>query len=453
MKKRDLTTGNILSNLMVISIPVIGSSLMQSAYNMVDMFWLGRVGSKAVASSGTAGFYLWFIFGIVLLVRIGTEVKVAHSSGENNHKKVLQFARNGIKLSVIIATICLIIVLSFTPQLISFFNIQDKHVVDNAIVYLRIVSPAIFFIFLNQIFTGIFNGLGNTKIPFYFSTIGIISNIILDPILIFNFNLGVLGAALATAISGFIPTILFITYAITKSDIFVTFNLFEIDIPKAKEILKLGAPNAIQSMTFTFISMIIGIFVAKYGAEAIAAQKVGAMIESLSWMVASGIQTALTAFVGQNYGAKKWNRLVSGYGMSLRVMGLYGLLLNIFFYFGAGLLMTVFFINEPATVAIGIPYLQIIAISQVFMILEITTTGAFNGVGKTKTPATIGLVGNLIRIPLSLILMNYIGINGIWWSISFTSILKGIFSIILFVKHINNDTQLDIKYMFSTEGA
>ena len=428
--KLDLTEGDILKGLISLSLPIIGTSFIQMAYNMTDMIWLGRVGGKAVASAGTAGFYLWLSFAFILVTKIGAEIKVSQSIGRKNWQEASEYSSTSIQLNIIIAFIYFLVMQIFKNQLISFFKLGDREVIRNSIDYLNIVSYGLIFNFINPLLTGLFNSYGDSKTPFYFNTVGLIANIVLDPLLIFGFGIfkpmGVYGAAIATVLAQLIVTLLFIWYIFKGNSFFKNIKILKkIDTKKSKEIFNLGIPSALQSGLFTGISMVIARLVSGWGPYAIAAQKVGAQIESISWMTAGGFQGAIAAFVGQNYGAKKIDRIKHGFNIAIKLISGIGILATVLLYFFSKEIFE-FFIPEKETLFYGIDYLKIVAYSQIFMCIELTTAGAFNGISKTLPPSIVSIIFNLLRIPMAILLIKIIGINGIWWAITISSILKGI---------------------------
>jgi Na+-driven multidrug efflux pump len=221
---------------------------------------------------------------------------------------------------------------------------------------------------------------------------------------------------------------------IKKTDFFAEINFLQKpDLDHLKRIISLGIPAAFQSGAFTLIAMIIARILTRWGSTPIAVQNVGSQIESISWMTAGGFQTALSAFVGQNYGAKKWKRVFKGYFAGIGTASIVGIFTSCLLIFAAKPIFSIF-IREKDTVKYGIDYLRILGLSQLFMCLEITTSGAFNGLGKTVPPSITGVVFNALRIPGALILSaTSLGLNGIWWSISISSVLKGITSISWFI--------------------
>ncbi len=426
----NLTEGSITKTLLKLALPIMGTSFVQMSYNFVDMIWVGKIGTGAVAAVGTAGFYTWLANAFILIPKIGAEVGVAQSTGQNNIKEVKKYVKHSIQLVICLALLYGLVMLTFRDSLIGFFNIDDKEVVKDAITYLVIVSFGFVFYFINPVFTAIFNGYGDSKTPFIINSIGLVANLILDPLLIMGMGpfprLEVAGAAIATVTSQGIATLVFILKARKTSVIFSEIHLLQKpDLTHLYSITKLGLPTALQSGFFSIIAMIIARIIAQWGSTPIAVQNVGSQIEAISWLTAGGFQTAMSAFVGQNYGAQKWERVNKGYFIGIVIVSFLGLFATALLFFGARTLFSIF-IKEEEAIQQGIKYLKILALSQLFMCIEITTAGAFNGLGKTVPPSIVGVSFNLLRIPGALYLSSTsLGLNGIWWAISISSIFKG----------------------------
>lgn len=428
--KSDLTKGSILKKLIILALPIMGTSLIQMAYNLTDMIWVGVLGSSSVTAVGAAGFYTWFAFAFIVIPRIGAEVGVAQSIGRKDVNGTKSYIRHSIQMNVIFALLYGIAMIIFREELIGFFNIQSADIVGMAVSYLVIVSFGMVFFFLPPVLTSIFNGHGDSRTPFIINTIGLIANIILDPLLILGVGpfprMGVAGAAIATISAQFIVTIAFIFTIRIKTDFFNGLNFLQKpDWKHIRKITKLGIPVALQSGAFTFIAMVIARILSGWGPTPIAVQSVGSQIESISWMTAGGFQTALGAFVGQNFGAKKWDRIYKGYFTAISTVAVIGVITSCLLIFFPKPIFSIF-IREEDVIKEGIIYLRILGVSQFFMCIEITTAGAFNGLGKTVPPSLVGIVLNSLRIPGAILLSRYLGLDGVWWSISLSSILKGI---------------------------
>lgn len=457
--KIDLTTGSILRKLLIVAIPTLLTSVIQMAYNLTDIFWVGKVESiglvanEAISGVGTAGFYPWFGFGLILLAKIGTSVKVSHAAGENDFEKATKYGNNGIVLMFAFAVLYTALGYFGRHIYVSFFNDSNETINLYATQYLGIVSLFGTTYFLVNAFNGIYDGLGKTINTFFITASGLVLNIVLDPLFIlgnmtflgFEFTglaLGVRGAAFATGIS---QSFVFLTYLVIYSSKFrpLRINIKKyFDIKIIIEITKIGAWVGVQSIIFTSISMVLARMVKSYGAIPFTVQRVGSQIEALAWLVASGFQVALASFVGQNFGAKNYERIRKGYITSLKLLIPYGLIINVILFVFARQLMDIFLDGEE-TLRIGKTYLEILSISQLFMIIELATAGAFNGLGKTMYPSTVGLIGNALRIPLAIILGASIGYAGIWYGVTISSIAKGIILVILFTLYLRKVKKLE----------
>ncbi|NMB08070.1 MAG: MATE family efflux transporter [Tissierellia bacterium] len=432
MEKNRLTEGNISSTLVRLAIPIMATSFVQMAYNMMDMIWLGRVSTNAVAAAGTAGFFTWFGSALFMIPKIGAEVGVAQSLGKEDTDGAKKFVLYTIQLDLIIAILYSILLIIFRHKIIGFFDLGDMEVIEMATDYLLIISLGLIFYFLNPVFTGIFNGSGNSSTPFKINVIGLVINMVLDPLMIMGIGpfpkMGIKGAALATVIAQFVVTMVFLIIVKNKSKLFKGLKIFQKpDKDYLRTIFKLGLPASVQTAIFASIAMVIAKIIAQWGATPIAVQKVGSQIESISWMTAGGFSTAISAFVGQNYGAGKWDRIKEGYKKGLLIVGSIGIFATCLLIFGARPIFKLFIPKDKEALQMGITYLRILGISQFFMTIEIATQGAFNGIGRTIPPSFVGILFNGLRIPASLILSSTsLGLNGIWWSISISSVFKGI---------------------------
>lgn len=430
-KTVNLTEGNIAKTLFKLAIPIMGTSFVQMAYNLIDMLWVGRIGTGAVAAVGTAGFFTWLANAFILIPKIGAEVGVAQSTGQKDMKEVKKYIKHSIQMGVFLALIYGLVMIAFRNGLIGFFNLGEEEIVRAAIDYLIVVSCGFVFFFLNPIFTAIFNGYGDSKTPFIINSIGLITNLILDPILIMGIGpfprLEVIGAAIATIISQGVATLIFVIKARKTSTIFSEIDLLhKPNLLHIQRIVKLGLPAALQSGFFSVIAMVLARIIAQWGPTPIAVQKVGSQIEAISWMSAGGFQSAMSAFVGQNYGAQKWERVKRGYLIGMVIVSFIGVFATALLFFGSRTLFSIF-IQEEEAIQYGIQYLKILGLSQLFMCIEITTAGAFNGLGRTIPPSIVGILFNALRIPSAIILSSTsLGLDGIWWAISISSVFKGI---------------------------
>lgn len=429
--KVDLLKGNIVKSLVKLSLPIMGTSLIQMVYNMTDMIWMGRVGSAAVTALGTAGIFMWISEGLAYLSRLGGQVTAAQEVGKGNLEKAKKYINNALRLTFIIALVYAAFLLIYSSNLIAFFHLHNAETALNAKEYLRVVSLRLVFSFFNSAMTGLILATGDSKTSFKANTTGLIINIILDPIFIFLCNLGVVGAGLATVIAQ--ASVSFIYFRYIKNDEYIfDIKLFrKLDLAETKEIVKIGLPYAMQNIIFPIVAMFISRLVVTFGDDAIAVQRVGSQIESISWMTASGFAQAVNAFIAQNYGANNIERTKQGYYSALKIIIVWGLFTTTLLYFFAGPIFKIF-LPGAATLAAGIDYLQILALSQLFMCLDILVGGAYSGFGRTLIPSVVGVASRLLRIPAAIYLSSLLGLTGVWWAITLCSILAGILLVTVF---------------------
>ncbi|MGM9924665.1 MAG: MATE family efflux transporter [Bacillus sp. (in: firmicutes)] len=428
MKKIDLTSGNELSVISLLSLPLIGSSLLQFLYNFIDMIFVGGLGPDAIAAVGSASFFINMGYAVQAMIVVGGGIKIAHSVGRKNDAESASYIGSSLLLNLFIGIITVFGLLLFGNRLLDLLNLNNDAVQIDAYKYLAVSAFMLFFSYFNTFFIRMFSSFGNNKQSFYISAFGLILNIILDPIFIYTFKWGVIGAAIATLISHILMFILFIYLA--RSILFKK-NIFQIRFQQFKEIIGLGIPMSIQRILFTVINIILAIMIASYGTDAVAAQKIGLQIESITFIVMGSLNGAVGSFIGQNFGAKKYKRILKGYRVSLLLGISYALITSIIFIFFSEELAGIF-TRDPETIAITSAYLTIIGLSQIFMAIEIICMGAYTGIGMPKIPSTISVIFTLMRIPLAILLIPSLGLAGIWWSIAISSFVKGIVSVLIF---------------------
>lgn len=439
MKTRiNLLEGNILPALSALALPIMATSLIQMAYNLIDMIWIGKIGASAVASVGAAGMFMWLSNGLATLAKMGGQIKVGHALGAQKKEDAASYAQSSIQMGIVFAIGFGILSIVFADEMIGFFQLNSAQVIQDAKLYLMITCGLVIFSFMNQIFTGILTAMGNSRTSFIATGIGLVLNIVLDPLFIFGFGaippMGVAGAAIATVLAQLVVMLLFLYTILRDTVLFSNVHiLHSYSSQHTMEIFRIGLPSAVQSMLFSGISMVIARLIAGWGDAAVAVQKVGSQIESISWMTAEGYAAALNSFVAQNHGAKNTDRIREGYRLSMIVMLSWGVFCSFVLIVFPQLIFQVF-IQEAEVLPMGVDYLRILGVSQLFMCMEITTAGAFSGLGKTLPPSIVSITLTGARIPMAILLGRWLGLNGVWWAITISSIGKGIVLLGWFLK-------------------
>ncbi|HHW23254.1 MAG TPA: MATE family efflux transporter [Clostridiaceae bacterium] len=429
-KTHDLTQGSILKKLLRIAVPIMGTQLMQMTYNLTDMFWLGQTEQSvvAVASSGLAGMYMWLGMALLLIGRMGSEIGTSQNLGKKNTESARGYAQDSAFISLILGLIYGLILLIFAEPLVKVLSVNDQTVFKNTCSYLRIIAAGIPLTYLSAAVTGVFNGAGNSRLSFWANAVGLLVNMILDPLMILVFGWDVKGAAIATVIAQATVCGLFVCFV--KRHPHRPFESFRImvrsDPERVRQIIRWSLPVALESGAFTILAMVVTSMVSGwYGETAVAVQRVGSQIESLSWLIGGGFSSAITAFVGQNYGAEKWARIRKGYRISLFTLLAWEAAVTILLIFGGRYFFSLFLREPPGILDMGETYLRILAACQLFMGLEGACAGTFRGMGRTLPPSVCSITSNLIRPALCWWFSTWMGLNGLWLGITASGMLRG----------------------------
>ncbi len=443
LEKNVILNGNIARGLIKISIPLIATSLFSIFYSLIDSYFVSKfIGDKAV--SGVAGAIFAIMFGAALmnLTSVGAQSLVAQSVGRKDLESVQKYSRIAVRASLTLGLIYSIIILFFSDVFLSLIGIKDTEIFSYSNNYLKVSLIAYPFWYSLSTMSSIVNGTGKTKIPFLINSFGLSLNIILDYIFIVVFDFGVEGISAATVISQMASSVIIFVYIKSQKDLFYGFIIFKKDkFSMLIDIFKIGAPSFINRILFTSISMAIASKISELNEIALGVQRIGIGFEAFSWNISLGVSNALATYVGQNYGAKKYDRIKKSYSYALSFIIMLGSLISIIFIFFGENLYSLYYDN-PETIILGKDYIKILGYSQIFMCMEILTVGGFNGLGRTLPPSIVSFVFTFMRIPGAYLLSEIIGLDGVWWSISMSSVFKGVILVAYFLytlKLVTND--------------
>ncbi|MGL5149312.1 MAG: MATE family efflux transporter [Clostridium sp.] len=425
MKKLDLTKGDILKLLLVVAIPSIITGLLQFTYNIVDMLFLGRfLGSNALAAIGATSLYINYGVAINFMVVVGLGVKISHSLGTDNKEDYYKYLNAGILINAIVSIVFFVAFFFFNDLILSTIDINSSEVYDMAKIYMQVYSFIFLFSFFSMLYTRIMGSCGLADKAMKINALGVVINLILDPLFIYVFKLGVFGAALGTLISNMVVTIIFV---VKYKDNLWHKKDFGIQMDYLKNIFKIGYPYSVQRLIFSQIGLMLTAALVQFGDAAMAAQKLAFQIESVTLMVIFGLLTATSAFVGQNYGAKKIDRIHKGFHITLLIGIIYSIITSALFILFSDNIVKLF-VTDAETIKYASLYLKYIAYGQVFTVLEMVSNGFYTGIGKSKIPTTISVVITPIRLLFAYYIAIPYGIEYVYIGILVTTIMKGIAS-------------------------
>lgn len=436
-RKELILNGEMYRVIIVLSIPIMINNFIQTLYNLADAMWVSKLGSVQFAATS----FVWPV--IFLFISLGIGISVAGTSilsqlvGASEYKKANEYASQLMAISMIFSVIFALLGYFLSPYIIKLMG-GTGDLAKYSNIYLRISFLGFPFVFLFFNFNSIMNAQGNTLAPTILSGISAIINVVLDPIFIFTFNMGVAGAAIATVLSQ--ALLVFAGIFILKNHspmIKLQFKGFKFNKTMLEKIVEIGFPATIGQSGAALGFTVLNSFIASYGTSTLAAFAMVNRVTSLIMQPPMGIGAALTSIVGQNIGANQFDRVMEAFKKSTIIV----LSISIF---GTGLLLWKdkgiidFFIRSKDDMEVinqGITYLRYISISMPFMGMFSIFQGLFQGSGHTKYSMAMA-IGRLwfIRIPMILIFKHFTnyGSTGIWFSMSFSNFLICVYGFLVY---------------------
>lgn len=427
----DLLEGSIVGSLTSLALPIMATSLIQMAYNMTDMIWIGRLSADAVAAVGAAGMYLWLANGLAMIPRLGGQVKVAHELGAQDPECAAGYGQAAFHLGALLVVLFTAMCVFLNGPLIAFFKLNSPQVNADARIYLVIVALGFLFSFFNQIFTGLFTAMGGSVVVLRSTAVGLVGNILLDPLMIFGVGpfprMEVAGAAAATVLAQAIVTAMFLLAARPGDHSLPPHP----SLPAQPEADVAGAAADRPSGIYPEYVFLQPLHVdradrGRMGRCGHRRSKGGYPDRIHLLYHGGGLCHRGKRFHCPELRRRRLDRIRRGYWTAVGMIVAWSCLTTVMLVVFPAPLVRVF-IQEEEVVRTGVSYLRIMGYSQILMCLEITSSGAFQGLGRPMPPTLAGVIGNAARIPMAILLSaTVLGLDGVWWSISISSIAKGL---------------------------
>jgi len=435
---RSLVGKNLHLTIFQLSIPGMVSSVLQTLYQLIDAYWVGKLGAEALAAIGGSSFILWAVFALSALSVNGIMTLVSQNIGAGKGESGRQSAGQGMLINTVSAVVFAVIVYFTQDTLYDVMGFSERVRIE-ATTYMNIILSGLILSFWFVGLEGVFRGLGDTKTPMYILGSALALNAVLDPVLIFGWYhfpaMGIAGAGMATIIAHCFAAAL-CTYMLYKRNYLPTIikqNRIHLVYSEILIILQIGSPIAFGGFFFSVIYVFLTNIISNFGTEAIAAVGVCHRIEGIAWFACVGYSIAASTLVGQYVGAGKTEKAKTA-AWWVNIYGVISLtIVSLTFYFYPEFLIKVFTNNQQVQ-KIGIEYLRIIAIFEIFLALEVIMEGAFSGAGYTLPVMIPSVVISAARIPIAwyLAFPYGMGSKGIWIAIAVTTFLKGLINTVLF---------------------
>ncbi len=438
-KAHDLTEGSIISTIFKLSWPLVAANLLQSLYNIVDAFWLGKLGPLAINAPTLSWPVIFLVISFAGGFGMAGTSFVAQHHGAGEEDMVGEATGQTLFIMAVLSIGLGVLGFFLTDSIVHWMGASEQ-LIPLASIFMKTIFISIPFTFGFMIYSSILRGYGDTITPMKLSLYSVIANMALDPILIFGLigfpKLGVFGAALATFITRGVFTIYaFYLLLSGKNGLKVTKKNL---IPKWKRlshIMKIGLPLGLSQSGQALGFVVMTAIITSFGNYTLAAFGIGNRIISLATMFSMGVTAASAAIIGQNLGAHKIDRAEKSLKETL--------LLNTLIMIGISAVMIIFrrplmeiFITDQNVVKQGTHLMFIIAFFMPFFSIMQTFMAAFNGSGHTMASMWL-MISRLwfMRIPL-IYLMGWslkIGSDGIWWAMGLSNAGAALMALLLYL--------------------
>ena len=415
----DLTRGSILRKLLLFSLPFMGANLLNTLYTLVDLAIIGKfLGSEALSAASNSGQITFMLYAIGIGLGGGGQVLISQLTGAGKRNEYQETIGTLITFGILSAVVTTLIGIFFARPLVELLRTPGE-VVEQATDYLVCCSFGFIFCVGFNTFSAVLRGMGDSRTPFLISLVCAVMNMILDVVLVAVIPMGVAGAAVATSISQFCSFVFAVVYLYKRREQFgFDFKLrsFRMERRKLTAILKLSVPLMVSSICISASLSFINSFVNPYGVVASAVNGVGSKLSSIMQVVTQAMQTATSAFVGQNMGAGKPERakraVFCGLGIGVLFWAVVATICLLWPRMVFGL-----FSNETPVLDLAVDYLSINVWNFLAWAVMTPALGLMGGVGaSTLQLGTSLLDGVVARIGLSLLFgisLSY-GLRGFW---------------------------------------
>jgi putative MATE family efflux protein len=436
-----LTEGPILPSLVTLAVPLVVANVLQAAYQLIDAFWVGRLGGNAVAAVSVSFPVMFLCISLGLGFAIAGSTLIAQYFGAKDHANVDHVASQTILLIALISVFLGIVGYILSPLFLNALGVAPD-VYGGALSFMRVSFIGLIFNFVFFMFQSVLRGVGEVKIPVYIVLGTVILNFVLDPLFIFGWGpipaSGVAGAAIATVGTQSIAAIIGIFILVGgKYSVRLHWRDLTPDWVYIKRAFRLGFPASIEGSARALGLIAMTFLITSFGTVSMAAYGVGSNILQVVMIPAIGLSMAIATLVGQNIGARNMERAakIARLGSIVGFVALEAF--GIIVFFTAPFIVRFFVPSDEHVIEAGAIFLRIIAFSWGFIGVQFCLTAVFRASGNMVMTMMLTLISQwVLQFPLAYILSKHtsMGIDGIWWSIPIANTLMGIIVVLIYMK-------------------
>ncbi|MAJ68037.1 MAG: MATE family efflux transporter [Alteromonadaceae bacterium TMED7] len=432
----QLLTGPIHKALLSLAIPIVISQLLQSAYQLTDAFWVGRLGPAEVAAVSISMPVTFLVIAIGAGLAMAGATLAAQYMGAGRKDEVDKVSAQTLLMVMVVSTLLGTCGYWLSPHFLTLLKVEPE-VYSNALSFMHVSFIGVIFVFTFNMFQALMRGIGEVRIPLLIVLGTVLLNLVLDPLFIFGYGsfpgLGVTGAALATLVTQALAAVIGIGILLKgRHGIHVRLRYFIPDYSYIRRAFFLGIPGSVDLSARALGQIIMSFLVASFGTVTIASYGVGNNILMFVTIPALGLGMAISTLVGQNLGAGQIER-ASQAAFTGATWGFVALtLVGTLCFFTAPQIIAFFVPEQPNVIATGAEFVQVMALTWGGMAVHVCITGAFRASGNMINAMVLSLLSQwMFLFPIAFILSKHtaLGKTGIWWAFAATNILIGIVSI------------------------
>ncbi len=393
----DMTQGNILKKILLFAFPLLVGNLFQQLYNLVDAWVISMTGmTDAYAAVGSVGPVINILIGFFVGLSSGASVVISQFYGAGNKEKVSEAVHTSVAATLIMGVVLTFLGIALTPMLLDFMLKADESAVyPHAEAYLNIYFAGILGLVIYNMSSGIMRAVGDSRRPFLFLVVSTVTNIILDFLFVFAFNMGVAGVALATVIAQLFSATLAVICLIKSTNcVKLIVKRIRIEWPMLKKIVLVGFPAGLQMALTAFSNVFVQSYIAKVNGnqtEILAGWTTYNKIDMFMFLPPQSIALAVTTFVGQNMGTGNHKRARKGTLFAIISAMLITVLVIVCVMFSARWLVGIFS-KEPNVIEYGARLLIVLSPFYILTCINQIVAASLRGMGNTTAPMIIMLL-------------------------------------------------------------
>lgn len=441
-----MTTGDPIRHIILFAIPALIGNVFQQIYNIADFVIVGRfVGANALAAVGATSSVTFLFFALCNGIGSGGGVIASQYFGSHDDERVKNCIVNTGLIMLIVPMLFGTISFILAPHLLGLLGTPAEIIAD-ATMYIRYMCVGLLFVSLYNYIAAMLRALGDSRSPLYFLIISTLINVVMDILLVYVLGMGIRGAALATVLSQFLAFAGSAIYSYLTNPYFRLHKQdFVFSLKMSLKIIRLGIPMSVQFALIAISAMAVQRIVNSYGTVVVAAFTATSRIEQLIHQPYTTLSASLATFCGQNYGAKKYDRVFAGYRKGLLIMAVWTAFMVLVMQF-LGRAITALFVTDPQVISLGALGLRITSLFYLSLGVIYVVRGVLTGIGDAFFALFNGVVEVIGRFTLPLLLTRYFGLgeSGIWLATGLVWLLSGFTA---WLRYVSNQKRSSVFFL------